>query len=95
MQSKAYEGLSYTGVAYKIGENGEYEMISVSQCEFGCASGGLCGDETTCKTAAIIGWIFLGIFGCCFCSCLVIFLVGFCKAANGLKQASDSAYRRM
>ena len=91
----AYQTYSYTGVTYKIDENGEYVLIPVTECEFGCAYGGLCGDESTCMTGKIIGWVFLGIFGFCFCACACVFLVAFCKAAKNIKSTSTVEYRRM
>ena len=94
-KSKLWDGASYTGVTYKIGENGEYEMISVSECEFGCASAGMCADEATCNMGKMIGFICLGIFGCCFCTCLVVCLISFCKKTNELKQTRGDTFRRM
>ena len=82
-------------MAYKVDDDGEYVMFPVTDCEFGCASGGMCGSEKTCTTAKIVGWICLGIFGCCFCACLCFFVIAFCKAAAGFKRTKDVDYRRM
>ena len=71
-------GITYTGTAM----NNAGLMVPVSQCEFECAFDHVCGTENQCAVGAIVGYVFLGIFGlCCFIGCIVCCCVA-CKGSS-------------
>ena len=68
----------YTGEALGQLDDGSYAMIPVSECEFGCAMGDICGTEETCRTGTIIPIVFFSIAGIialvCICCCCNVFI---------------------
>ena len=64
-------GITYTGTAFQMNAAGDLVLVPVSQCEFECAMDNTCGTESQCAVGAIVGYVFLGIFGlCCLIGCI-------------------------
>ena len=61
-------------------KDGEYTMIPVEDCEFGCAVGAMCGTETECAVGSIVIAVVLSIFGCVFVTFVIVFCCCFCRA---------------
>ena len=81
-------GITYTGTAMQMNAAGDLVLVPVSQCEFECAMDNLCGTENQCAVGAIVGYVFLGIFGLicligCICACVV---------CCGVKSVSDEGH---
>ena len=77
--------LSYTGNAWGF-VDGEARLIPASECDGGCAVNGTCGTTEECNIAIDILYVFVGIFGCVFCTIAICMCRMFCK---GAKSASN------
>ena len=62
-------------------KDGEYKMIPVEECEFGCAVGAMCGNETECAIGSVVIYVVLSVFGCFFITFVTIFCCCVCRAA--------------
>ena len=64
------DSVTYEGTATYQDENGNWIVIDVEDCEFGCAEAGVCASKWICQTRNIVGWVIgglvvLSIVACC------------------------------